>query len=87
MNSISLLAAIAAPNDLWNNLINWLQGSIGNIGWAILLLTLLVKLVTSPLDFMVKFTTKKQTLIQQKCALFLLFPWHTQKLLINIHQG
>ncbi len=68
MNIINLLGAIAAPNDLWSNLITWLQGGIGNIGWAILILTLLVKLVTSPLDFMVKYSTKKQTLIQQKCA-------------------
>ena len=68
MNTISLLGAIAAPSDLWNNLITWIYGSVGNLGWAILLLTLLVKLATSPLDFMVKFTTKKQTLVQQKCA-------------------
>ncbi len=68
MNYFSLLVGASAPTDLWNNLISWLHGSIGNIGWAILLLTLLVKLVTSPLDFMVKYSTKKQTLIQQKCA-------------------
>ena len=68
MNFANLLGAISAPNDLWNNLINWLQSGIGNIGWAILLLTLMVKIITSPLDFMVKFSTKKQTLIQQKCA-------------------
>ena len=68
MNIVSLLTSVNAPADLWSNLINWLQGSVGNIGWAILILTLLVKLVTSPLDFMVKYSTKKQTLVQQKCA-------------------
>ncbi len=68
MNIYSLIAGVAAPTDLWNNLIGWLHGSIGNIGWAILVLTLLVKLATSPLDFMVKLSTKKQTLVQQKCA-------------------
>lgn len=68
MNSIYLLAGVTAPSDLWNNLINWLNSPIGNLGWTILILTLLVKLVTSPLDFMVKYSTKKQTLLQQKCA-------------------
>ena len=68
MNITSLLGAISAPNDLWNNLITWFQGNVGNIGWAILILTILVKLVTSPLDFFVKYSTKKQTLVQQKCA-------------------
>lgn len=68
MNFMNIMCAISAPNDLWSKLINWLTSSIGNIGWSILLLTLLVKLVTSPLDFMVKYTTKKQTLVQQKCA-------------------
>ena len=68
MNVISLIAGITPPSDLWNNLINWLNGSIQNIGWTILILTILVKLVTSPLDFMVKYSTKKQTLLQQKCA-------------------
>lgn len=68
MNFVNIMCAISAPNDLWNNLINWLTSGIGNLGWSILLLTLLVKLVTSPLDFMVKYSTKKQTLIQQKCA-------------------
>ena len=68
MNSIYLLAGVTAPSDLWNNLINWLNGPIGNLGWTILLLTVLVKLITSPLDFMVKYSTKKQTLVQQKCA-------------------
>ena len=68
MNIYSLIAAVNAPNDLWNSLISLLQGGIGNIGWAILVLTLLVKLVTSPLDFMVKYTTKKQMLMQQKLA-------------------
>lgn len=68
MNTLSLLAGISAPHGLWTILINWIQGSIGNLGWTLLILTVLVKLVTSPLDFLVKYTQKKQTLVQQKCA-------------------
>lgn len=67
MNIISLLA-VPAPKDLWTIIINWIQGAIGNYGWTILLFTLLVKLAMSPLDFMVKLSTKKQNLIQKKCS-------------------
>ncbi len=69
MNVLNLLASsLSAPNDLWTIIINWIQGGVLNYGWTILLFTLLVKVVMSPLDFVVKFTTKKQTLVQQKCA-------------------
>ena len=68
MNVLSFIAGVPAPHDLWTILMNWIQGAIGNMGWTILLLTVLVKAVTLPLDFAVKYTTKQQTLIQQKCA-------------------
>ena len=68
MNLFSFIAGVSSPNDLWTILINWIKGSIGNLGWTILFLTVLVKLVTTPLDFAVKLSTKKQTLVQQKCA-------------------
>ena len=68
MNLFSLLAGVELKKDLWTILINWFKGSVVNVGWTILLVTLFVKLVTIPLDFMVRLTTKKQTLIQQKCA-------------------
>lgn len=68
MNLISMLGSVAEPGGLWNILINWFQSWIGNFGWTILLLTIVIKLVMSPLDFMVKYSNKKQTLIQQKCA-------------------
>ena len=67
MNFISLLA-VKAPHDLWTIIIDWLQGAGINFGWTILLFTLIVKLATTPLDFVVKYTTKKQNLVQKKCA-------------------
>lgn len=67
MNVLSFIAA-TAPKDLWTIIINWIQGAIGNYGWTILLFTLLIKLAMSPLDFLVKLSNKKQTLIQKKCA-------------------
>ena len=68
MDILSILCAVEAPKDLWVTLITWVEGSIGNLGWTLILVTLLVKFVTTPLDFFVKLSTKKQTLIQQKCA-------------------
>lgn len=67
MNLFSLMC-LNAPHDLWTIIINWIQGSVLNYGWTILLFTILVKFVLTPLDFGVKYTTKKQTLIQKKCA-------------------
>lgn len=68
MNIISLLASVEAPGGLWSILINTFHGTIGNFGWTIFILTLTVKLVISPLDFWTKLNSKKQSLVQQKCA-------------------
>ena len=68
MNLLSLLSSVSAPKSLWVTLINWIQSGVGNFGWTIILVTIFVKIVTSPLDFWVKFNNKKQTLVQQKCA-------------------
>ena len=68
MSILSFLSSLQAPHDLWTILLEWLEGGIGNIDWALLILTLMVKVATSPLDFMVKLSTKKQTLVQQKCS-------------------
>ena len=69
MNLLSVLSAtVSKPKSLWITLINWIQSGVGNLGWTIILVTVLIKLVTLPLDFWVKFNTKRQTLIQQKCA-------------------
>ncbi len=68
MNLISLISAVKAPKSLWVTLINWIESGVSNLGWTIILVTLLIKLATSPLDFLVKLNSKKQTLVQQRCA-------------------
>lgn len=68
MNFLSFLSGLTAPNDLWSILINWIKGGVGNLGWTILLVTVMVKAITLPLDFVSKLQQKKQTLIQQKCS-------------------
>ena len=69
MNLFSVLSAVTAPKSLWVTLINWIQRSAGNLGWTIILVTVFIKLVTTPLDFWVKLNSKKQTLLQQAIAL------------------
>ena len=63
-----ILTNLSAPGGLWMIIINWINKSTLNFAWAVILFTLLIKLVLSPFDFWIKFSTKKSTLIQQKCA-------------------
>ena len=63
-----MLTALTAPGGLWVKIINWIQSSVGSFAWTIILFTLLIKGVLSILDFFIKWSTKKSTLVQQKCA-------------------
>jgi|GEM_PF-2514859 len=63
-----VLNAVKAPGGLWMTIINWINASVLNFAWSVILFTLLIKLVLSPFDFLIKYSTKKSTLIQQKCA-------------------
>ena len=63
-----ILTDLTAPGGLWSIMINWINQSTLNFAWAVILFTLLIKLILSPFDFWIKFSTKKSTLIQQKCA-------------------
>ena len=67
MNALSLIAA-NAPGDLWSKLIYAFQGAFGNFGWTILFVTLFVKLIMTPLEFLVKYSSKKQNLVQKKLS-------------------
>lgn len=63
-----MLAELTAPSGLWVIILNWIQSGVANFAWTIILFTLLVKVCLSPLDFFIKWSTKKSTLVQQKCA-------------------
>lgn len=68
MNIFSVLA-VSEPSSLWATLIEWVHSWVGGgYGWTILVLIVLLKLVLSPLDYLIKHTNKKQTLVQQKLA-------------------
>ncbi|MBQ8468172.1 MAG: YidC/Oxa1 family membrane protein insertase [Clostridia bacterium] len=66
--TLSLLA-VAEPSGMWANLINWVHSWVGGgYGWTILVLIILLKLVLSPLDYLIKHSSKKTALVQQKLA-------------------
>lgn len=68
-NVITFLAApVSAPAGLWESILGWIESGVINYGWTIILFTLLIKFAMSPLDFLIKFSTKKSTLVQQKLA-------------------
>ena len=68
VNVSTLLTSVSAPTGMWPSILNWIESSVVNYGWVIILFTLLVKVCLSPLDLLIKFTTKKTTLVQQKLA-------------------
>lgn len=68
MNMFSILA-VSEPSSLWATLIEWVHSWVaGGYGWTILVLIILVKLVLSPLDYLIKHSNKKSNLVQQKLA-------------------
>lgn len=58
---MGFLAEIVKPAGLWAKIIYGMEGSVGNYVVAIILVTLLVKLVMIPFDFYNKYLTKKNT--------------------------
>lgn len=68
MGNLILAETLTAPSGLWAIILNWIQSSVANFAWTIILFTLLIKVCLSPLDFFIKWSTKKSTLVQQKCA-------------------
>ncbi|MEG1581641.1 MAG: YidC/Oxa1 family membrane protein insertase [Clostridia bacterium] len=62
----SLIAAVPVPGGLWESFILALGNCVINYGWTIILFTIIIKLILSPLDLYIKYASKKSTLMQQK---------------------
>lgn len=54
MGVLNFLLEVKAPTGLWASIINWLEGGIGNYAVAIIVLTILIKLVILPFDLLNK---------------------------------
>lgn len=58
LNNFGMLLAL--NDDLWKILIGWFGQWVVNYGWAIILFTICLKLVMSPLDFFQRKSSQKQ---------------------------
>lgn len=68
MDFLTLMLSVSEPSGMWESIIKWIQGGVGNYAITIILLTLLIKVVLLPLDFYQKYITKvnqkKQAILQ-----------------------
>lgn len=68
MAIVNLLTQLPKPGGLWPIIIGGIHNGIGNLGWTIVIFTLIVKLVMTPFDFLMRWFSKKNSLVQQKLA-------------------
>ena len=64
MDFINLMGAVWPEGNFWASLIKFFD--VGNYAWTIILFTLVLKLVLSPLDFLQRYYTNKTTRMQAK---------------------
>ena len=64
----NLMLAISKPTGLWESIIYWIEGGVLNYGLTVILFTLMLKVILSPLDFFIKYTSKRSSLIQKKVS-------------------
>lgn len=57
MDFIMMLAS--EPTGFWQSIIGWFEKGIHSYGWAIILFTICLKLILSPLDFYQKYSMRK----------------------------
>ena len=68
VNLGNFLLELAKPSGLWPKIFDWFASFAGNYGWTVVLFTIAVKLLVSPLDFYNRYSTRKNTLIQKRLA-------------------
>ena len=56
--------SIATPTGVWESIIMWFNTGITNYGWAIIVFTIALKVIMSPLDFYNKKVTDKNNKLQ-----------------------
>ena len=60
-----LLGAVSQPNGVWEKILMAFHNGIHNYAWAIIVFTIVLKLVLLPLDFLNKYVTNKNTKVQK----------------------
>lgn len=59
MDTLSMILASDMPSGVWQSIIGWFASFISNYGWTIIVFTICLKLVLSPLDFYQKYSMRK----------------------------
>ena len=57
----NLMLALTNNSGVWESVLNWFFSFLGNVGWCVVILTILIKLALSPLEYMQKKGMKKMT--------------------------
>ncbi|MBQ9715671.1 MAG: membrane protein insertase YidC [Clostridia bacterium] len=66
-NMISFLAALNVPDLNWiGNIVAALNNVVGNYGWTVVLFTVILKVITLPLDFWQRSSAKKNAIKMQQ---------------------
>ena len=55
---------LASPTGLWEKIIMGLESGIGIFSLSIIILTVIIKLIMSPIDFFIKRTIKRMSMMQ-----------------------
>ena len=63
--TMQLLGAVAQPTGVWETLIMAFHNGIPNYAWAIIVFTIVIKLVMLPFDLLNKYVTAKNTRVQK----------------------
>lgn len=61
MDFINLLLSATQPSGMWAKIIFGLEKGIGSYGWTLIVVTLLIRLVLLPTDFLNRYITKVNT--------------------------
>lgn len=61
MDFINLMLSATQPSGMWSKIIFGLEQSIGNYGWTLIVITMLIKVVLLPTDFINRYITKVNT--------------------------
>lgn len=59
MDTLNMILASDMPPGVWQSIIGWFASFITNYGWTIIVFTICLKLVLSPLDFYQKYSMRK----------------------------
>lgn len=68
VQQVGIIENLPGLDPVVGQLLNWMNSWIGNIGWTMVLFTLLLKLITFPLDYFSRKSMKRNTMIQERLA-------------------